>query len=467
MNTTLILFLTIAIILIFYSIVISRLSMTQTSALSPITLFTITSIIFINIGFIFNYISYANETWAERALISSVVGLISVNIGSLIGIHIFRTNKQWPAITTIPTKLDITYKVAVMTGVTVYGIVLLYFYLLGYIPLIESLRLLRTTGLTVGLMNVVRVSRDVYINPEANYIPLQGFFESVRYMGLPVVVIWFMHFYRSKIQRTLSIIMILVATILVMATGQRWPLMYLIIAILTYLSWTERDFWAFRRYIVKFGFVAVVLGILLSLILGRNYTEGSSFFGILSNAMADLLARIFFGNNQIPFISYRVFPNHEGWLYGQSWLQNFLAYLPGPLPSYPVTFYQTVTGSSIGYTSPPDFYTEAYINFGMLGVGVTSLLWGIILVWLQQIWLKCKGSLFWLGIATMINTIVTFTALSGVVFSTAGIFVSIFIALLVKSFDIIDRANSFDHRKSYFQLKIPTFPNHSAIVIKK
>lgn len=400
-------------------------------ALSPLFLYVSCSIIFINIGYVFYFLHYLTESWAADALFSVSLGLFLIAVGGIVGGLMLRTSFIWSRIGYIQIREDIPYSLAVSTAFIVFAIVLLYFYFLGYIPILEGLYILLNNGFKRGLVNTLRVGRDVYVNPEAVYIPLQGFMEAMRYFGLPIVAVWFLHFYRQRIRRKMSLIIVVISSVLIVFTGQRWPLMYMFLTIIIYWSWTEPCPGHFRNFLIRIMFLAIIAGGVLSALLGRTLDSGLNTWDVLSFGFSDLWERIFLGNVKIPFVSYQLFSRHEDWLYGWTWLQDLLSYLPGPLPSYPVTFYKLVTGDPRGFTAPPDFYTEAYINFGWLGVIVFSIVWGMCLSFFQFYIARKKTGLFRISVLALMTTLIAFSAISGVMFLLSGIIVGIFIFLLL------------------------------------
>ena len=420
-----------AIVSMLASVLIARVSMGRTWALSPLFLFVVTSILFINIGFIKSFMDYSDQHWAAYALLSCSVGLLLVSSGGFLAALILNVPMLWPRVTSTLIRIDFSFGIAMRTACVVFTIVLLYFYLLGYIPILEGVKILLTQGFIAGLVNNLRIGRDVYVNPEAAYIPLQGFMQAIRYFGLPIVAVWFLHLYRQKVRTRLSLAMLLSSAVLMVLTGQRWPLMYMFLTLIIYWSWTESNLRKYRRVIQRLGVTAFVTGGILSMLLGRTTQSGLNITEMALLGLNDLFDRIFLGNVKVPFISYRIFPQEENWLYGWSWIQNLLAFLPGPLPSYPVTFYQMVTGDQKGFTAPPDFYTEAYINFGWLGLVVISFCWGFLLVIFQRILIGIRTSLLRTSVLAMMSTLIAFSGFSGVIFLVGGVIVSIFISMVV------------------------------------
>jgi len=414
-----------------FALILSWTIKGRTLALPPLLLYIIVSISFINIGFLNYFLKYGTEPWAVNALLSASFGLFFVSIGGFMGGIIFRNPIIWPSVICTETRQNISYPIAVFTAFIIFGIVLIYFYFLGYVPFIEGFRILVNQGLTKGLLNTLRVSRDVYIRPEANYIPFQGFMEAMRYFGLPIVTIWFLHFYKQGLQRKFSLIMIIISFLLIVLTGQRWPLMYMFLTIAIYWSWTESNSVYFKKSLMKLVIFALLFGLVLTLFLGRTFQNEFNILGMLTNGFSELWNRMVLGNAKIPFLSYKIFPQQESYLYGLSWVQNIISYLPGPSPSYPVNFYRVVTGDPTGFTAPPDFYTEAFINFGWFGVIFLSFFWGIFLSIIQRYFLVSNKKLSSLSINALLCTLLSFSVMSGIIFILGGVIISIFILIVI------------------------------------
>lgn len=207
--------------------------------------------------------------------------------------------------------------------------------------------------------------------------------------------------------------------------------MYMLVTLLIYWSRTEGELNVFTSFARRLMFLGFVGGISLSGLLGRTVCSKLPIVEMLMFGAQDLFSRIVLGNAKLPFLGYQVFPYEKGWLYGWSWVQNALSYLPGPMPSYPVTFYKVVTGDHRGFTAPPDFYTEAYINGGWLAVVLVSALWGLILAGMDRVLARYGGTLLAVSISSMIATLLLFTSLSGIVFVFGGGIVACIIWLVV------------------------------------
>jgi len=407
------------------SLLLARGTMRGTWVLSPLFIYVIMSILFINIGFILYYVEYNTHDWALNALLSPSIGLLCVALGGATVTGLDPVQKGWYRRPQTQAGIDITYSSAVVTGLAVFGVVGLYFALIGFVPLFKGIGMLFTGGFTPGLVNSLRVSRDPYINPDQAYIPLQGLMELIRFQGLPIVAVWFLYYFRRGVYPRCSLVMVFTATVCVTLTGQRWPLMYLLGTIIVFTSWTTAHQREFRRVLFRIFSIAIVGGLLLSALLGRTNDDALSYAEMLIFGTGDLFKRILSGNAMAPFLSYAVFPAREEWLLGESYLQNLISFLPGKGEAYPVTFNQLIMDNG-NFTAPPDFYTEAYINFGWPGVVVISLLLGSVLGILQRkiLQIRCLTSLSFAGLLVVV---VGFSVMSGIIFVGNAFFAIVFL----------------------------------------
>jgi len=406
-------------------IVVAAVRWTRRGIITPIVGFLAVSLLFINLGFLWLYLRSSRDPAALTALLSTASGLIAVMAGGLLADACFARCRRRPLqrLSLSSINLDISYTAALSVGIAVIVVASLYFVFLGYLPLMEGVRLLLRSGFTPGLTNTPRILRDVYVNPGAGYIPLQGLLEAVRYFGLPIVAVWFVHYWRLGRHRGIASLMVVLSVLLVVGTGQRWPLMLWIGTLLIYWSIARRQNLTAWPAIFSTTVLVCSLGILLSTLLGRGVGKGASLGEAVVAGALDLAERIALGNATIPFESYRVFPAREPWLAGASWLQNLAAFLPGPAPSYPVTFYQTVTGDRLGFTAPPDFYTEAYINGGWTLLLVLSFAWGFTIVAIES-WLAARSrALLGLSLSCLLTVLLAFTPISGLTFVLGGLIV--------------------------------------------
>lgn len=414
-----------------FALLVARISRGRSHGITVLEFYILYSIVIINIGFLIRFCECSGEAWAERALISTSLGLGMLAFGGLVSIMHFRADRSWSRAMPFQIRADIPYSIALITGFIIFFIVLLYFYLLGYVPLIEALRQLRSGGYVQGLMNTLRVGRDPYVNPNAKHIPLQGFMELIRYRGLFVVSIWFLWFYLRGIKPTLSLVMVLTSAIFTVLSGQRWPLKDLLIVLIVFYSWIESNFKRFWYFAWRVGTMAIFLGVALTVLLGRTVTDWLGIAGMAFEAAKALFLRIVLGNVNVPFLSYAVFPDIQPWLLGGSWIQNLSCYLPGPGASFPVTFFQVITGSSAGFTAPPDFYTEAYINFGFTGVIIISFAWGCLLGTFQAFCSKKYQGLLSVSILALGALALGTSAAAGATSLVGSAIVAVFISIIV------------------------------------
>lgn len=415
-----------------FSLLLSWHSAGQKLALAPLPVFTVSSLLFVNVGFLVLYLGTARHDWAATALLCSSFGLLAVNVGGWIGACALESRARAGSRPLLGLGVRVPYGVALVTALVVFATVLLYFWFVGYVPLVEALRDLVRDGLSGGLLNGYRVRRDVYINPDAAYIPMQGFLQAVRYSGLPIVAVWFADYCRRGMHRRLSLSAVLLSLLLITLSGQRWPLMGALAGLMVYLSWVESDARRLVGRLLWLLLASALAGIALSSLLGRAVQGSAGLLAGIAAGAGDLFDRVLLGNALVPFASYELFPARERWLLGASWVQNLLAYAPGPGPSYPVSFAQLVTGSTQGFTSPPDFYTEAYINFGVPGLVVLAPLWGAVLVGVRPPGVEARQYPLNTAVLSHVTTLLGFTAFTGVAFALSGLIVCAFVWGLVR-----------------------------------
>lgn len=362
-----------------FALASSLLRWYQTRFIGAVCLYGVWSVLFTNAGFLTIYLSGAGGEYARTAVMNVSLGLFCVISGAWIGLALVNgyrgsTNRD-------PQDIKLGYSLSAYRNVSImlFIIMTLYFVMLGSIPLIQGIQTLLTQGFISGLANSFRISLNIYINPDARYIPLQGLLDMLRTIGMPTVLVFGIHLYRAGYIKTWQILLWGGLSIFfLIATAQRWPLMHTLVIVLIYFSLTTQNSF-FSKILGKLLIISIASGITLSILLGRTSQQLHSLGELISFGALDLSQRILVGNVLVPFESYALYPNQQGFLLGQSYYQNLMSYLPGAAPSFPVTFYQTVTGDAIGFTGPPDLYTEAYINFGFWGTIVICFLWGILL----------------------------------------------------------------------------------------
>jgi len=436
------------IVAVAFALFVSRFSRGRSRGFTILETYLIHSVVVTNLGFLINFLKSSHQAWAETALFSTSLGLIMVALGGGVGIILMRADRAWSGTTPIGVSSDIPYAVSILSSIVVLSAVLLYFRLLGYVPMVQALRQLRTTGYTRGLMNTLRVARDPYVNPDARHIPLQGFMELIRYEGLPIVAVWFLWFYRQRTRRVLSLAMLVICALLAVFAGQRWPLQNLLAVLIIFYSWVEDDAVRYRRFMKRAARMAIVAGVILSILLGRASDSWLGIPAMILVGTVDLLVRIVVGNVDVPFLSYSIFPYQRPWLLGGSWVQNTMAYLPGPGASFPVTFSQIVTGTSAGFTAPPDFYTEAYINFGLPGVVFVCFAWGVMLGILQRLWAQDGVGLLDASLMALSTMVLGFSSSTGGSAVIGLLIVVVFIKTVVWLLKSVISTNNHIHDSS-------------------
>ena len=405
------------ILVMIWATIIARLHWRQWGFITPFSGFLLASVLFVCPGFIYFYLFYQAAGFAQAALLNSVLGLGMAALGGVFAecaLKRPRFVRHAPPFQAV--RLGYSPTAYLFAGVVLASLVALYFTRLGYIPLFAGIHTLLTEGFVPGLLNTPRNLRKVYINPEAAYIPLQGLFEALRIVGMIMVILWFIHFYRIRLHRRAALVMILLAGFWLAATGQRWPILHLLIATLVYFSITT-SLPQFRRILLKIAVLGLLIGVTLSALLARTSEQLTSLMEITSFGAVDLLGRILYGNAYAPTLGFEIFPKYQPWLYGKSYLQNLLSYLPGPAPSFPVTFYQMVTQDRRGFTAPPDFYTEAYLNFGYLGTATVSFLFGILLTIIGRMCMPLLRTLLGISVFSTMTLYLSLVSSNGLFFS--------------------------------------------------
>lgn len=420
------------------ALAVSRASSSRALELSPLFMFTMSSVVFTNVGFLVYFLAHQDAPWARTGALTVSLGLLCVVVGGVLGTFAFPSSKR-EASNSFRTEVrtDLPYASAVMVALTLFGIVLLDFFLRGGIPLFEGIRRFAAEGFVPGLLNTPRIQSQSYINPEVQYVPFQGLMDAIRSFGLPVIAVWFADFRRLRVRKKTSTAILVLSGLLIMSTGQRWPLMYMLLTLLIYWALRETDRSSIIRAARVVFVVGLLLGVLLSAFLGRRAIESASLPAQVVAGSRDLAARVFLGNAQVPFFSYEMFANSTTRLGGDSWLQDLRSYLPGVGASFPVTFAQLVTGKAGGFTAPPDFYTEAFINFGVYGVVFMCILWGMFLGAVQQRLVTGKRSMLRLSLASLLLAVLTFSSFTGVAFILGGVLVVGIILALVTCFNLV------------------------------
>lgn len=386
--------------------------------------FALTSVAFVNLGFFIDHLSHPNSSGLGLSVTS--LGLLAVVLGILLGNRLNArlpepsrfSRPAWLAATSVRSPNWQLSAMAIVILVPTW----LYFIGLGYVPLFDGIWAVLTSGLDgLGVLNDSRLSRDDFVNAGATRVPLQGLLEIFRNLGVPTLFAFALAQVRRGFNLWPRVILMVICVVSVLAAGQRWPLMNLLVAAIFVLA--VDGFKAHRRGLVTVAGGAVVGGLLLSILQARSVRDFENAFDSVLAGALDLFQRIFTGQAEVAIASYSSAAPGLRWQLGATYLQSFSSYLPGKEASYPVTFYQIVTGDSRGFTAPPDLYTEAYINFSWAGVVVIGVLWGLLISTLERRLFRTYAT--WdIAMRAGMLTILVFSAMTSIVFTFSFVFVA-------------------------------------------
>jgi len=259
----------------------------------------------------------------------------------------------------------------------------IYFVLLGYVPLFEGLNSVSASGLGgLGELQISRLSRDATLGSTGTRIPLQGLWELFRNVGTPFLVALAIAQIQAGHRKMFRILVLILAVTTSLLAGQRWPLIYTIVAVLaTFAFLRPLKLSVKRSRIFLLGAILFGVGVGISTLQKRTLETFQSTQDAVAFGFNNLIGRILVEQSQTSVLSYLNESFRGGELGGRSYWLAFQAYLPGQKQAtFPVEFYQTVYQTSAAYTAPPDFFTEAYLNFDVFGVVVAAILWGLIAV---------------------------------------------------------------------------------------
>lgn len=257
----------------------------------------------------------------------------------------------------------------------------IYFVLLGYVPLFEGLNSVSTSGLGgLGELQISRLSRDATLSNSGARIPLQGLWELFRNVGTPFLVALAIAQIQAGHRKTFRVIILILAVTTSLLAGQRWPLIYTIVAVLATFTFLRPLKLSVRRVrIFLLGAVLFGVGVGISTLQKRTLETFQSTQDAVAFGFNNLIGRILVEQSQTSVLSYLNESFKGGELGGRSYWLAIQAYLPGQKQAtFPVEFYQTVYQTSAAYTAPPDFFTEAYLNFDVVGVVLAAILWGLV-----------------------------------------------------------------------------------------
>lgn len=349
---------------------------------------------FIHIAFLWNFIKEGSPEFgpASTGLTVTTTSLLAVTIAGMAsaGRPISAAQLQSTRLASHPRRL---FGLAIVVLVPAW----LYFALLGSVPLIAGFQAIISRGSSgLGALQEARLARDPYVNDGAAYIPLQGLLELFRNVGTPVLFAAALQYYLER-RRAVYLLLMAICLVTVLAAGQRWPLQYLILCTLISVLLGVR-----RRSsrVWRFAIIGAILGAGLTLLQGRGTTAGEGGPSFLGGLTA-VIDRMVMGYANLPIQSYYMdLPSlqNQG---GATYVQSLMAFLPGQSVTYAVTFYNIVLGiADGGYTASPDFGTELYINFGLIGVVAGSASWGVLISWSDRYVLPRVQSVEGLAIAS-------------------------------------------------------------------
>lgn len=257
----------------------------------------------------------------------------------------------------------------------------IYFILLGYVPLFDGLNSVSTSGLGgLGELQVSRLSRDASLSVSGARIPLQGLWELFRNVGTPFLVALAIAQIQSGHRKAFRVVILILAVTTSLLAGQRWPLIYTIVAVLATFAFLRPLRISVRRVrIFLLGALLFGVGVGISTLQKRTLETFQNTQDAVAFGFNNLIGRILVEQSQTSVLSYLNASFQGGELGGRSYWLAIQAYFPGQkLATFPVEFYQTVYQTSDAYTAPPDFFTEAYLNFDVFGVVFAALVWGLI-----------------------------------------------------------------------------------------
>nr|WP_281370330.1 O-antigen polymerase [Microbacterium pseudoresistens] len=290
-----------------------------------------------------------------------------------------------------------------------------YFVLLGHVPLFMGVGDVFESGYQgLGALQTYRLELTPHLSGMS--IPFKGVFDIIRNYGpLFIVGVSTVQMLQGE-KRWPRILLIVLGVVTSLAAGQRWPLIYLFVAALAAIyalvGFGIRP--ALRRVV---GFSALLIGVgLVITLLQKRTTEVIDSFGEAVNfVFENLFQRIIFDQSATPILSFQNRVYNSGELGGASYLQALLAYVPGSdVQNFEVDFFSRIYGSSYGYTAAPGFFTEAFINFGLIGVALLSFAWGMLLTTIDRNRQWEKDRYFSPGFKAAIVALLAGTSFAGV-----------------------------------------------------
>lgn len=255
----------------------------------------------------------------------------------------------------------------------------LYFALLGTVPLVSGVGSVVQYGYQgLGELQSARIGNTPHLSGQS--IPLKGYLDLMRSYGVLFLIGISLTQILQGAPRNLRIVITSAAVVTAIAGGQRWQLIYVVITVVAAISigLSKRSLPLLQ--VLRWTSSLAALGFTLTLLQRRTQANIADVSSALSFAFSNLTERIIFEQSATPILSFANQSYEGGELKGLTYVQAVMAYIPGlNVHSFEVDFYAKVYGGTAAFTAAPGFFTEAFINFGLVGVVCISLLWGVIL----------------------------------------------------------------------------------------
>lgn len=384
---------------------------------------------FVMYGYVSNYVSAGMPGSGPNAegLLVATIGLLFVTLGVVVSQRAGATATSGNRVMVNTTDRDL-----LIMGIVVLVPSWLYFILLGNVPLFSGLEALSRSGSEgLGALQLARLERDPYVNADAAYVPMQGLLETFRNVGTPALFAATILRWRANGYRFRYLVIASTAVITVMAAGQKWPFQYLLFATIFALGLASGKL--ATKTLLAFGSWGVVLAALLSVMQGRSGgATPADLFSQITAGIGAVLDRTFRGYVETSILSYAYSGPDLHNLGGASYAQSLLAYVPGFGQSYAVDFYRIVYDDHRGFTAPPDFSTELFINWGMIGVLLGGAIWGATLAFVDHVLAKRQYSPEAAGLVAI--TFLSFAAVttSGLLTSLRAVFVVVPVVVAIR-----------------------------------
>lgn len=172
--------------------------------------------------------------WAYRALVVVSLGTLAVVTGSAVAGSLSPAAGGTPVTNDLhmPSSHIATRRLLVaafVVSVPAWA----YFAFLGYVSLFDGVGAVVDQGVSsLGELQASRLSRDSYLSSGARYISLQGVMELARNVGAPLVASYSVVQLRLLGKSNVRIAIVVLCSVTILLAGQRWPLIYLGIAML-------------------------------------------------------------------------------------------------------------------------------------------------------------------------------------------------------------------------------------------